>query len=240
VNRLRHIATCATAISLAAVVLLPASGAVASSGGVSANPNAPFLRVTGGVLINSEVKVTGRVSDVSDGSLVDVQARLPGKAWTRVASGRSHDHGTFAATWTTTHIGKYTLRAVPRNAASASATDGSTPPVASSIVHFKNRATWFGPEDNGTQTACGVKLTDTVLGVAHKSLPCGTQVSILFRGKRITVPVIDRGPYRDGVTWDLTIATSEALGFTDVGLGTVGAVALRDEPLAAFARKQKN
>ncbi len=103
-------------------------------------------------------------------------------------------------------------------------------------MHKTSVATWFGPEDNGSQTACGVKLTKTVLGVAHKSLPCGTKVSFYFRGKRITVPVIDRGPYGPGVTWDLTEGTAAALGFTDVGRGKVGAAVLTGEPLANLSK----
>ena len=47
------------------------------------------------------------------------------------------------------------------------------------------------------------------MGVAHRSLPCGTLVT--FRnpdnGRQITVPVIDRGPYVDGRLWDLSRAT---------------------------------
>jgi rare lipoprotein A len=56
-------------------------------------------------------------------------------------------------------------------------------------------------------------MTRTLLGVAHKRLPCGTQVAVLYRGRRITVPVVDRGPFRHGTTWDLTAATAEALRF---------------------------
>ena len=31
------------------------------------------------------------------------------------------------------------------------------------------------------------------------------------------MPVIDRGPYANNASWDLTIATSNALNFTSVG-----------------------
>ena len=45
----------------------------------------------------------------------------------------------------------------------------------------------------------------TIMGVAHRSLPCGTLVT--FRnpanGRQVTVPVIDRGPYVAGRTWDM-------------------------------------
>ncbi len=74
------------------------------------------------------------------------------------------------------------------------------------------RATWYGPGLYGNRTACGKRLGRGTLGVAHKSLPCGTPV-IFYRGGRfITVPVIDRGPFRRGVAWDLTAAAARRLG----------------------------
>jgi len=237
--RLRNIAPFTAAVSLAAV-LLPASGAVATTGGISVDPTAPALRVGPGVMVGSSTKVTGRIGDVDDGLLVDVQARQGTGGWKRVGSGRTHDDGAFSATWKATLGGRYDLRAVLRGAAKSAAQGTTdTAPTTETIVHKKTKATWFGPTENGTETACGVTLTDTVLGVAHKTLPCGTQVSFLFRGRRLTVPVIDRGPYRDGVDWDLTIGAADALGFTDTGLGTVGVMTLRDEPLAVLAKKAK-
>jgi rare lipoprotein A (peptidoglycan hydrolase) len=50
------------------------------------------------------------------------------------------------------------------------------------------------------------------MGVAHRTLPCGTRVAIHYRGRSVTVPVVDRGPYTSA-TWDLTEATAQALGF---------------------------
>ena len=54
-------------------------------------------------------------------------------------------------------------------------------------------------------------MSRTLLGVAHKTLPCGTQVAVLYKGRRITVPVVDRGPFRHGTNYDLTAATAQAL-----------------------------
>ena len=65
-------------------------------------------------------------------------------------------------------------------------------------------------------------MSRTLLGVAHKRLPCGTPVAVLYKGRRITVPVVDRGPFRPGTTWDLTGATAQALGFEHTN--RVGAV----------------
>ena len=74
------------------------------------------------------------------------------------------------------------------------------------------RATWYGPGLYGNRTACGKRLRRGTLGVAHKSLPCGTPVTFYRGGRFVTVPVIDRGPFRHGVAWDLTAAAAHRLG----------------------------
>lgn len=74
------------------------------------------------------------------------------------------------------------------------------------------RATWYGPGLYGNRMACGKRLRPGTLGVAHRSLPCGTQVTFYRGGRFITVPVIDRGPFRRGVAWDLTAAAAKQLG----------------------------
>ena len=71
--------------------------------------------------------------------------------------------------------------------------------------------------DYGKPIACGGVLHVPELGVANKTLPCGTQVIFLYKGRAIRVPVIDRGPYIAGRTWDLTGATAEALHFPGLG-----------------------
>jgi hypothetical protein len=71
--------------------------------------------------------------------------------------------------------------------------------------------------DFGLPIACPVNngiLHRNDLGVAHKTLPCGTMVTFRYRGKGIRVPVIDRGPYIEGREWDLTGATAVALDFS--------------------------
>lgn len=72
---------------------------------------------------------------------------------------------------------------------------------------------WYGPGFYGNGTACGQTYSKTILGTAHRSLPCGTKVT--FRnprnGRSITVKVIDRGPYVDGRLWDLSYATCSYL-----------------------------
>ena len=81
-------------------------------------------------------------------------------------------------------------------------------------------ATWYGPGFYGNSFACEGRDPWTpswyrvsTRGIAHRSLPCGTQVTIRCvpglgtprrcHGRTIKVRVIDRGPY-SGATWDLT------------------------------------
>ena len=78
-------------------------------------------------------------------------------------------------------------------------------------------ASWYGPGLYGHQTACGQTLRPNTLGVAHKTLPCGTTVKFVYHGHALITQVIDRGPYVKGRAWDLTAAASEALGFEGVG-----------------------
>ncbi len=71
--------------------------------------------------------------------------------------------------------------------------------------------------DYGLPIACGGVLKVPELGVANKTLPCGTEVIFRYGGRAIRVPVIDRGPYIAGREWDLTGAAAEALRFPGLG-----------------------
>jgi rare lipoprotein A len=80
-------------------------------------------------------------------------------------------------------------------------------------------ASWYGPGLYGNALACGGTLGGGTLGVAHRTLPCGTKVT-LKRGRRsVRVPVVDRGPYVGGREYDLTAATAQRLGLH--GHGTI-------------------
>ncbi|MBA3864882.1 MAG: hypothetical protein H0X42_00815 [Solirubrobacterales bacterium] len=79
-------------------------------------------------------------------------------------------------------------------------------------------ASWYGPGLWGNKTACGETLRPETLGVANKTLPCGTTVKFVYHGQALITQVIDRGPFVKGRAWDLTAAAGEALGFEGVGL----------------------
>lgn len=111
--------------------------------------------------------------------------------------------------------------AMPSASALAGTGGVASAPSASSAapragVHKVALATWFGPGFYGQTTACGQTLTPAVVGVANRTLPCGTLVKVSYRGRGLTVPVIDRGPYgHNGADWDLTTEAAHSLGIED-------------------------
>ncbi len=88
-------------------------------------------------------------------------------------------------------------------------------------VYKRTYASMYGPGLYGNPLACGGRLGTGTLGVAHKTLPCGTKVTLKRGGRTIRVRVIDRGPFVGGREYDLTSATARRLGFP--GLGTIQA-----------------
>ena len=78
-------------------------------------------------------------------------------------------------------------------------------------------ASWYGPGFYGQRTGCGGTLAAGQVGVAHKTLPCGSRVTFRHRGRVVRVPVIDRGPYVGGREFDLTAATAAKLRFSGHG-----------------------
>jgi rare lipoprotein A (peptidoglycan hydrolase) len=111
--------------------------------------------------------------------------------------------------------------AIPPKASTPTASTPKAPTGAVTPSGWRRdpEVSWYGPGFYGNRTACGLAYTKTIMGVAHRSLPCGTMVS--FRnpknGKQITVPVIDRGPYVAGRQWDLSGAACTALAHCYTG-----------------------
>jgi rare lipoprotein A len=84
-------------------------------------------------------------------------------------------------------------------------------------VYRQALASWYGPGFYGQRTGCGGTLGYSQLGVAHKTLPCGTKVTLRHNGRRVRVPVMDRGPYVGAREYDLTAATARKLRFRGHG-----------------------
>jgi rare lipoprotein A len=146
--------------------------------------------------------------------------------WRNLARTRVRTTQRFEARWRADRTGRISIRAVL--ARRTRTTAPQTTPIAKVNVYRPAMATYYGPGFFGRQTACGQTLMPDLLGVAHKRLPCGTLVAVMFAGREIVVPVVDRGPFNGDFTWDLTQATADALGFT--GSGEIGYV--RVDPAA--------
>jgi hypothetical protein len=110
------------------------------------------------------------------------------------------------------------LGAIPAQAATGGAAVATTEttPLPGGIVFSPMRAvgaTWYGPGFYGHQTACGQTLRPETIGVAHRTLPCGTTVKFAYHGHSLITQVIDRGPYTPGNSFDLTNGARQALEF---------------------------
>lgn len=127
---------------------------------------------------------------------------------------RTKANGTFAVRWVPGRTGSYAVRAYGvhdrRIASSRSASRKLT-------TYRLAGASYYGPGIFGNGVACGGTLLPGTMGVAHKTLPCGTKVKLRYHGRTVTVPVIDRGPYVAGRDYDLTWAVKLKLGFPGVG-----------------------
>jgi hypothetical protein len=212
----------ATVLGTALALACPVLAIAADNGGIAYDQKSAAALETRHALLGKPLNFRGTAQP---GQRIAVQ-RLDGGAWVTEATTAADVKGRYLARWRSRHIGIFELRAVPagRGAVRASSVDGEPVRV---TVYKPAVATWYGRGWYGRRTACGQTLSPTLMGVAHKTLPCGTKVSFLYKGRSITVPVIDRGPYGPGVSWDLTTAAADALGFLATGKGTVGAVSLR-------------
>jgi rare lipoprotein A (peptidoglycan hydrolase) len=110
---------------------------------------------------------------------------------------------------------------------SGSTTFGGAAPTPGS-PNRQTVATWYGPGFYGHTTACGQKLTPKLVGLASRTLPCGTLVRISYGGHLLTAPVLDRGPFgHSGAVWDLTSGAARALAIREtvrIGTQIVGSV----------------
>lgn len=163
------------------------------------------------VLGGHSVALRGRVRPASSRRVKVVIRGRGGDVFTT----STRANGTFALRWRPSRIGAYSVRTHVIH-------DRRLRGAASVVRRFSSYryavASYYGPGLYGGALACGGTLQLGTLGVAHKTLPCGTRVKLRYRGHSLTVPVVDRGPYAAGRDFDLTAATKARLGFPDVGV----------------------
>jgi rare lipoprotein A len=199
---------------LAACLVLPATAVAQDGTGGTAAPEqtAPQALDIGTALLGRAAKVRGTVKRRYHGRVVRIQRfDDASQTWRSEGRGRVWRTGKFTARWRPGALGEQRIRAVVQGRRSARVTSASEEVTVQ--VFEGSVATWYGPGLYGNTTACGQELTPDLVGVAHKTLPCGTMVEIAYGGTTVVVPVVDRGPYADGVTWDLTEGAAKMLGF---------------------------
>jgi rare lipoprotein A len=172
-------------------------------------PSTTKIKANRHVMAGKSVKVTGTVKPSVEGQQVVVH--VPGKdKVTRTGPG-----GKFQVKFRVGGAGEYKIKA------SAQGTDTTTGSESKSVkvtAYRTAQASWYGPGLYGNGMACGGTLSPSTIGVAHKSLPCGTQLTLRYHGNTVEVEVVDRGPYVGNREFDLTAATKQKLGFPSTGV----------------------
>jgi rare lipoprotein A len=229
----RRLSTLAAALMLAGIAPAAAQEPAGPTGGLEAAIDRPGLVVAPGALLQRTVALRGRVDEGDAGRTVRVERQMLDGSWQPIATVVAAADGTFTGRWRTDQPGRVQLRAVVERGAEAVA--AASVFTAQLTVFRPAVASWYGPGFFGRRTACGVRLRRSTVGVAHKTLPCGTPVAIYHRGRVETVPVIDRGPFVDGRDWDLTQAAARKLG---VKVTTrIGVLPPADVPLRRRSRR---
>jgi hypothetical protein len=222
---------CRPLIAMLAAAVLCGALACAPAAPAQAPPAGASLVADPGALLGHLTRLRGVLPDLPAGGTVSIQRLDPARGWVAETTAPAGAGGAFVARWRPRVVGRITVRAVAASDAVRAAAAAPTAPV---TVYRPAVATWYGPGLYGHHTACGQVLSHRIMGVAHRTLPCGTPVEIAFGGKTLTVPVIDRGPFSNGARYDLTSAVAQQLGLTETS--TVGVAPQRgatmEPPLA--------
>jgi len=199
-----------------APILAPV-GVVSSAPATIATPSHTTLKVRSeqlNVLENHRASVMGTLLEgghpAQPGKAVTLQM-LGIHGWRTLALAHTASRGRFRLTYVPQSLGSRLLRLHFSGSAFASSARRR---LGRLNVFRLAGASWYG---GGGNLACGGELTSSTLGVANKTLPCGTLVTLRYAGHTVRVPVVDRGPYVEGREFDLTEATKRALGFGDIG-----------------------
>jgi rare lipoprotein A len=192
-------------------------GILAAAPGFIASPLHTTLRLRSSqlnVLMDHRATVTGILREGHSFGRAGRSVLLQGlgrHGWQTLASTRTGALGRFRLRYVARHL---TSERVRLRFAGERFARPAHRPLGRLNVYRLAGASWYG---GGGGLACGGSLTSSTLGVANKTLPCGTLVTLRYQGHSVRVPVIDRGPFVAGREFDLTEATKRALGFGDTG-----------------------
>ncbi len=87
----------------------------------------------------------------------------------------------------------------------------------------QGKASYYARMHHGQRTASGERHDQNALVAAHRSLPFGTRVQVtnLANGRKVTVRINDRGPFRRGRIIDLSRAAAQQIGMIERGVVAV-------------------
>jgi rare lipoprotein A len=162
------------------------------------------------VLLGSEATVSGTLRPALAARAVHLQ-RLGRHGWRGISQTLTGARGRFTLHYTPSRLLSEPVRVL---VAGDSSGLGAHRDLGRLTSYRLTVASWYG---GGGMLACGGELTSATMGVANKTLPCGTLVTLRYDGRSVRVPVVDRGPYVEGREFDLTEAAKRALGFEGVG-----------------------
>ena len=159
------------------------------------------------VLGSGGIKVAGALLPATSGRSVALQGHTA-RGWRTLTHARTGSRGGFALRYRPASATGQRLRVL----FAGDGNNGRTVGPAGTVTVFEpSVASWY---DDAGQTACGYHAG---LGVANRTLPCGTKVTFHYGGRTVHAVVDDRGPYVGGRDWDLNQNTASALGFAGVG-----------------------
>jgi len=159
------------------------------------------------VLAGRRAAVNGHLRSGNAGRPAVLQRRSA-REWTTIDRATTRAGGAFRFAFRPRRPGSAQLRVV---------VDAASRQIGRLNVYRRAAVSWYGPGLYGNKLSCGGRLTPDTLGVAHKTLPCGADVTLRKGDRVIRVPVVDRGPYVGGREFDLTAATRSRLHFKGVG-----------------------
>jgi rare lipoprotein A len=169
----------------------------------------PSLDVLGG----QQLAVRGRLMPWRSGREVRLVGHSGRRGWQTLARTHTRSAGRFTLRFAATSGVDRRLRVV---FGGDGANDGLSASAGTLTAYSEQSvASWY---NDAGGTACGFHAG---LGVANKTLPCGTRVRFRYGGRSVTATVDDRGPFIAGRTWDFNQNVAAALGFG--GVGTVWA-----------------
>jgi rare lipoprotein A (peptidoglycan hydrolase) len=101
--------------------------------------------------------------------------------------------------------------------------------VSKQIIDSAN-VTWYPGRNPRCSLPSGYIVPQHIPGVAHRTLPKGTELEMTYKGKRVHVVVNDRGPMAPNVDFDISKKVASQLGIIRKGKARVEVRLVKNAP----------